>query len=120
MAESIVCFLPLYFILKLNITEVFAMVIARISFGFLFIGINLILQRFTGSSDKKFIVITVYFLLIAVFSAPSIAAAVIMNMYLPFYMEFTYLAMAVVNVPVSLIILLCCRNILEYADYNNK
>lgn len=119
-AESIVCFLPMYFILKLNITEVFAMVIARISFGFLFIGINLILQRFTGSSDKKFIVITVYFLLIAAFSAPSIAAAVIMNMYMPFYMEFTYLIMAVVNVPVSLIILLCCRNILEYADYNNK
>lgn len=118
--ESVVCFLPVYFILKLNIAEVCAMTLARISFGLLFTGINLILQRFTGSSDKKFIVITVYFLLIAVLSAPSIAAAVIMNMYMPFYMEFTYLATAVVNVPVSLIILFCCRNILEFADYNNK
>lgn len=118
--ESTVCFLPMYFILKLNLAEVAAMILARISFGFLFIGINLILQRFTGSNDKKFLVITVYFLLIALLSAPSIVAAVIMNMYLPFYMEFTYLAMAVVNVPVSLIILFCTRNILEYADYNNK
>ena len=118
--ESVVCFLPVCFILKLNIAEVFAMILARISFGFLFIGINLILQRFAGSKNKKFIVITVYFLLIALFSAPSVAAAFIMNMYMPFYMAFTYLAMAVVNVPLSLIILLCCRNILEYADYNNK
>lgn len=118
--ESVVCFLPVYFILKVSATETVAMILARISFGFLFIGINLILQRFMGSSDKKFLVISVYFLLIALMSAPSIAAGVLVNMYLPFNMEFTYAAMAIMNLPVSFITLYCCRNILEYADYNNK
>ena len=118
--ESIVCFLPIYFILKLNPIEIAAMIVARISFGFLFVGANLILQRFMGSSDKKFVVITVYFLLITVLSLPAIVAAVFMNMYLPFNMEFTYLALAVINVPVALVILFFCRNVLEYADYNNK
>ena len=96
------------------------MIVARTSFGFLFIAINLILQRFFGSSDKKLFVITVYFLLIALFSMTAIAEGVIMGMYLPFNMEFAYIAVALVNVPVSAIILFCCRNILEYADYNNK
>lgn len=118
--ESIVCFLPVYFILKLSAVEVAAMIIARISFGFLFIGVNLILQRFMGSNEKKLLVISVYFLLIAVMATPSVAAGVVMNMYLPFNTEFAYLAMAVINLPVSLITLYCCRNILEYADYNNK
>lgn len=118
--ESILCFLPVYFILKLNAVEVVAMILARISFGFLFIGINLILQRFMGSSDKKFLVITVYFLLITLMSTPSIAAGVLTGMYLPFNLELAYVAMAIANLPVSLITLFCCRNILEYADYNNK
>lgn len=118
--ESVLCFIPVYLILRLSAAEVLGMIVARISFGFLFIGINLILQRFFGSSDKKLFVITVYFLLIALFSLPAIVAGVLTGMYLPFNMEFAYFAIAVINLPVSAIILFCCRNILEYADYNNK
>lgn len=118
--ESVLCFVPVYLILKLSIAEIVGMIAARISFGFLFIGINLILQRFFGSSDKKLFIITVYFLLIAVFSLPAIAVGVLLGTYLPFNYEFVYFAIALINVPVSGIILFCCRNILEYADYNNK
>lgn len=118
--ESVLCFVPVYFILKLPVLQTAAMILARISFGFLFIGVNLILQRFMGSNDKKFLVITVYFLLIALFSAPSIAAGVLVGMYLPFNLEFAYMTVGVVNIPVALLIIFCCRNILEYADYNNK
>ncbi len=118
--ESVLCFLPVYFILKLSAIEVAAMMLARITFGFLFVGINLILQRFMGSNDKKLLVITVYFLLIAIMSAPSIVIGAAVGMYLPFNTELAYTAMAIVNIPVSFITLFCCRNILEYADYNNK
>ena len=118
--ESVLCFVPVYFILKLSIIEIFAMVLARISFGFLFIGINLILQRFMGSNDKKLLVITIYFLLIGLFSLPSIVAGVLTGMYLPFNTELAYGMMALINIPISIVILICCRNILEYAEYNNK
>lgn len=118
--ESILCFIPVFFILKLGIFETAAMILARITFGFLFIGVNLILQRFMGSSDKKFLVITVYFILTMLFSIPAMGVGAFMGMYLPFNMEFAYFSMAAANVAVATIILICCRNILEYADYNNK
>lgn len=118
--ESTLCFVPVYFILKLSVLETVAMILARVSFGFLFIGINLILQRIFGSSEKKVLIILVYFAFIVLFSVPSIAAAVIVGTYLPFNMEFAYSAMAIINLAVSAVIIFCCRNILEYADYNNK
>lgn len=118
--ESVLCFIPVYLILKLSIAEIIGMIVARITFGFLFIGINLILQRLFGSSDKKLLVITVYFVFILLFSVPAIAAGVLLGMYLPFNPEFAYFAVALINVPISAVILFCCRNILEYADYNNK
>ena len=119
-AESILCFLPVYFILHLSIIETVAMILARITFGFLFIGVNLVLQRFMGSNDKKLLVVSVYFLLVVAFSIPAIIAGAVVGMYLPFNMELSYLSMAAVNVPVSAMVIFCCRNILEYADYNNK
>lgn len=118
--ESILCFLPVYFILQTGIIETVAMIFARTTFGFLFIGVNLVLQRFMGSSDKKFLVVTIYFLLAMLFSVPAIAVGALLGMYLPFNMEFAFLAMSCANIITSCITLFCCRNILEYADYNNK
>ena len=118
--ESILCFVPVYFILQISIIEALAMIAARITFGFLFIGVNLVLQRFFGSNDKKILVVTVYFLLILAFSLPSIVAGAVLGTFLPFNMELCYFAMAVINLPVSALIIFLCRNILEYADYNNK
>ena len=118
--ESVLCFVPVYFILQLSIIETVAMILARITFGFVFIGANLVLQRFLGSNDKKFLVVSAYFLMAMVFSLPAIIVGGLLWTFLPFNMEFAYLAMAAVNVPVSALVLYCCRNILEYADYNNK
>ena len=60
------------------------------------------------------------FILTMLFSIPAMGVGAFMGMYLPFNMEFAYFSMAAANVAVATIILICCRNILEYADYNNK
>ncbi len=117
--ESIICFIPVWYILKLTIPETMGMIIGRISFGFLFIGVNLVLQRLFGTSDKKALVVFVMFILCMLFSIPSIVAAVLVAGFLPFNVEFAYIAMATVNTIISAITLLCSRNILEYADFNN-
>ena len=118
--ESILCFIPVYFILHLTIFETVGMIVARVSFGFIFTGINLLLQRLFGHSDKKLLVLMVYFLFIVLFTLPSIASAVFINGFLPFNPEFSYIAMAIVNTVISAVLIFCCRNILQFADYNNK
>ncbi len=118
--ESILCFIPVYLIIGLSPFETAAMVLGRISFGFLFIGVNLLLQRLFGTSEKKVLVVFVYFIMNVVFALPGIIAAVVLGTYLPFNLEFAFFALAVVNLIVAAVALFLSRNILEYADYNNK
>ncbi|MDD6146559.1 MAG: putative ABC exporter domain-containing protein [Oscillospiraceae bacterium] len=119
--ESVLCFTVLHFVDRtLPIAHHAGMAVARISFSFMIIGVNILLQRMFGNSDKKFLVITVYFLLVMLFCLPGVGAAVLMGYILPFFYWLPYLAMAFVNLLVFLALMFAGRNILEYAEYNNK
>lgn len=109
--ESLLCFVPAYFIMHMSINELLAMAVARISFGLLFLSINLLLQRLFYSSDKKVLLLMVYFLFIVLFSIPGIVTAVLIAAFYPFYMYIAYLAMSVINIIVSAILAFCCRNV---------
>lgn len=111
--ESVLCFVPVYFITHTSLLDTAGMIAGRISFGLLFIGVNLLLQHLFGSSDKKFLVLMVYFLFIFLFSVPGIAVAVFTGMFFPFYMGFAYIAMGAVNTVIALILAFCCRNVLQ-------
>lgn len=114
-AESVLCFLPVYFIMHLSIAEAVGMIVGRISFGLLFISVNLLLQRMFGSSDKKVLVLMVYFLLIMLFSAPGAFAGFFVTMFYPFWFTAAYFVMSVVNIIVAAILTFCCRNVLREA-----
>lgn len=118
--ESICCFIPVHFILKQSVLLTFAMVLARVVFGFMFISVNLVLQRFFGSSDKKLFVGIVYLSLIALFSLPGIVVFFIFNMMLPFNNEIGYVLMSVINGVIALIAVYCSRNVLEYSEMNQR
>ncbi len=118
--ESLLCFLPVYFIMKTGIAETMTMVVARVSFGVLIIGVNLILQRFFGSSEKKVLTAIVYLFGVMLVSLPGIVAWAVVGGFFPFYPEFAYMAMAVVNLPVGAVTVFFGRNVLEYAESNNK
>ncbi len=118
--ESIVCFSPLLFLGSYEIIEVSAMILARFTFGLLYIGVNLILQRFSGDSEKKFLTVIVYFLLAVLFSIPSASAGFITVMMFPFNYEIAFAFMSVINSVISLLLIYICRNVLEYSEFNNK
>lgn len=109
--ESALCFAPAYFIMQLNIYDIFAMILVRISFGLLFLSINLLLQKIFAAADKKVFLMLVYFAFITVFSAPGIIAAVLLSMYYPFYMYIAYLALSFINIIVACVIAFCCKNV---------
>ncbi|MBQ7295657.1 MAG: putative ABC exporter domain-containing protein [Clostridia bacterium] len=115
-AESILCFIPVYFIAHTNISETLGMIAGRISFGLLFISVNLLLQRLFGSSDKKFLILIAYFLFILLFSAPGIFTAVTISVLYPFYFIAAYFIMSAVNIVVAAVLAFCCRNTLSISN----
>ena len=116
--ESLITFVPFYFLLHCSIAEVIGMVLGKISFGWLFIGVSLILQRLFGNSDNKVLLVMINFLLCAVASIPAIVCAVLAAMGGAY--EFIYFAIAGANLLIGTIIVFCCKNILEYAQNNNR
>lgn len=112
-AESVLCFVPVYFIMHLSPAETLGMIAGRISFGLLFISVNLLLQRMFGSSDKKVLVLMIYFLLIILFAAPGIFAGIFVTMSYPFYFTAAYFVMGAVNTVVAAVLAFCCRNVLR-------
>ena len=113
-AESILCCIPIYFICYVTLSDIIAMILARISFAFMIIAVNLLLQKLFGEYDKKKLIVVFYLLFIMLFSIPGIFAAVAVFIMLPFYLSAAFLAMATVNTIIALILALYCRKILEH------
>lgn len=120
LAEAVITFLPFCFLFETSLPAVFGMMLAKLSFSFLFVGVNLILQRFFGNGGNKALVIFLYFFLAALCSAPGVAAGVGASMLIPVFDGVLFFAMALVNTLAALVIIFCCRNILTTAEFNNK
>lgn len=118
--ESLLSILPICFFSKLSAAETAAMVVARISVGILITGVNLLFQRFTGSSKKTVFSVLIYFAMISVFILPSAMLAILLGTALPFNREYAYLVFAAGNFIIGLVVMFASRTVLEYAEYNNK
>ena len=119
-AESIICFIPVHFILKETVSFTASMIAARIGFGFIFIGANLIMQRLFSTAKRNAVTVIVYMLITVLLSLPSVIAAVVV-IFSPFFtMESTFLITIPVNMAVAGVTLFFVRNILQYSEYNNR
>lgn len=119
-AESVITFLPIYFILDISIGEIIGLILGKISFGFIFIAVNLILQRFFGNGGNKVLVMFLYLLIIVLTCVPSAVTYFMLSEFICVSEWISLIAMAAVNAIVSMLIIYCCRNVLETAEYNNK
>ncbi len=122
-AQSVLNFVLLPFLIDCDWLTAVAMMAARFSFGYLFIGVNLLLSRILGGNgNNKALLVMVYFLFCMIASIPSIVAGVAIHyIYLGFAdIAFSFLAMFAVNVLFSLLLLFLCRNILETSQNNNN
>lgn len=118
--ECAVCFIPMHFILGLRVEETVSMAIARVFFAPVFIGGNLILQRFFGKSEKGFITMSVYMLTVTALCIPAAVTGFLVSFIAPFNSELCLLATVPVNITVFAFTLLLTKNVLVYSEYNNR
>ena len=119
-AQSVLNFVLLPFLIDCDWLTAIAMMTARFSFGFLFIGVNLMLSRILGgNANNKALLVMVYFLFCLLSSIPAIVAAVLVHAFLSLPFAAVFFAMCIVNLPLSLLLLFLCRNILQTSQSNN-
>lgn len=120
--EALVLYIPIALIIRPSILEVTACILARIGFGLLFMGANILTERFIGSVPNKGLIIFLYFIIIALICLPGVVIGVLLGSFLGISnpIAFALFSTFLWNVLASALITFLCRNILSYAELNNK
>lgn len=121
--EALIIFIPVGLIVGAGVPDIIFCVICRMSFALLFTAANIVLERVFGGVRSKTLVMFFFFLVTILMAAPGIVAAVVAGVSgITFLSEYTLmlLAMSIANLLVSLLVLYLCRNLLQYAELNNK
>ena len=125
--EAVIIYIPVGILLSLNPIEIIIFIIERITFGFLFTAGNIMVERVFGQITVKGLILAIYFLMLIVLSIPGIIAAVITGVFfsvlfggaLSVY-AVSFLVLAICNILVGTLVIFLCRNMLQYAELNNK
>ncbi|MBQ8504129.1 MAG: putative ABC exporter domain-containing protein [Clostridia bacterium] len=118
--ESAALFAVLHFVLHLQVAETLSMLVARIGFGLVFIGSNLLFIKLTKRTAKTFLTIIAYTVLSTVCVLPSALCGIFAGMMFWVHPFTGYLITFPINIAVFLLLLFLCRNILEYSEFNNQ
>lgn len=120
MLDSLVVFIPVGLLLQLGPAELLAAVLARVSFGIVYLTADIAVQRIWGGSMSKVLVMLMYVVISLVIMAPGAALALIGGIGWDFGTVGMLLLTVAGNLPASLLVLFLCRNLLEYAELNNR
>ncbi len=112
-------------ILQLHPLEALLCAAARVSFAFLFLAGNVAVERLFGTVTKKSLIMVAYVVGLMVLSVPAVVLAILCSAAAALTGMFTALSAAMLgillaNIPVSLLVLYLCRNVLQYAELNHK
>lgn len=118
--EAIVLFAIVGIITKLEPAEIIGCILMRISFGILFTAVNLFCERFFSGISLKAITLILYFLFAMIFAAPAIIAAIILYNFTLIPMWTVYVSMAAANSLSACLAFFASRNLLQYAELNNR
>lgn len=118
--ESVITFLPMCLFTHCTVAEAAAFCIAKISLSFVFIGTNLIFQRFFGDSENKTLIMFLYIVLAILLCVPCVIVFFLMTDIVCLSQAISLILASCVNVAISVLIIFCCRNVLMYSEYNNK
>jgi hypothetical protein len=121
--EAVIIFVPVALILQLTLPEFLLCILARISFSWLFLAGNILVERVFGTVSSKVLVFFFYFTALIILALPGIIVAIVLTSLEMTVISATVtmlLAMAICNIPVALFVLYLCRNILQYAELNNR
>ena len=101
--------------------EIALCVVARITFSLLFTAGNVLVERVFGMVTNKALIFLFYFLALLLMAIPGIVVGVILSfLFLAFPLIAALAGMSIVNVAISVLVLWLCRNLLQYAELNNR
>jgi hypothetical protein len=123
LAEAVIIFVPLAFILGLSLPEMIFCILARFTFAYLFIAGNILVERVFGTVTTKMLIFFFYFVSLMLMALPGIVLAVLLSVLqiqLISAAVTTMLALAIPNIAVTMLVFYLCRDVLQYAELNNR
>lgn len=116
--ESLVMFLPLFFIYRIGFTEFVTAVPLRMTFGFLFVAMSLFIKRFFGITKSTPATSLIYILISLVLCTPTLAAGLVLYNIYGYTFFSAVFAVAKLNIALTAVLIFASRNILKHVDYN--
>lgn len=117
--EAVAIFVPVSLILGLGPLETVLCMVARVTFALLFISGNMLVERIFGSVRSKGLMLFFYFVAMMLLAAPGIILGALMTTLLSGGTGML-LGMALANVPIAVLVMFLCRNLLQYSEYNGR
>ena len=120
--EAVLMFVLVGIIMQASPLEVAACILARIGFALLFIAGDILVERIIGGSLNKVFLMFIYFLVVILLCVPGLVIGGILSSFIPLVPALvTTLVMSFVcNLAISALIAFLCRNMLNYAEINNR
>lgn len=119
--ESTLIFVVAGIMAQASIWDIVGCIIARVSMGLLFLAANILLERLVGSAVNKTITMMLYFLAVIILIIPGAVAAIVLGVMLQLpVMLPSFLVLTVCNTAIAALIGFLCRDVLNYAELNNR
>lgn len=119
--EAVLLFVPIGLILNIGPIETVLCIIARISFALLFTSGNMLVERVFGTVRSKGLILFFYIISLMILAAPGIVLGVLL-LSLELLPGFIGMLLGIIaaNVPVALLVMFLCRNVLQYTEINGR
>ena len=117
--ESTIVMIPITIIVGGSALECIVCILARVSFAALFIASSLLIERIWGGSLSKVAGMFIYLAFDLLLAAPGAVLAIVLTSLgiAPISTIFTTaICLAICNIPVAALILLICKDTLQYAE----
>ena len=118
--ETLVIFVPVALLLRLTPVEMAACIAGRLSFTVVYTAADVAVRRLWGGGLSRLAGSLLFLALSFAMILPGLAAAVAAAVGWDGSAAAAVLAMAAANLPLSLLVLFLCRNMLQYAELNNQ
>lgn len=120
LVEGIVTFVPVGFLLSLSPMEVAVCVLVRLSFTLVYVAADVVVERLWGGVTLKVLVFFLFFAVTVGLAAPGLALSIFAGAKLGLSLVPSLLVLTACNVPVAVLAMFLCRNMLQYAELNNQ
>ena len=117
LAESLLIFIPLYFLLNESVLRILLCILCRTTFGLLVVAGNVLVERLFNGILPRQVLMILYTVMFMLLSVPGIAAGIGLYLLQPGsdILCTILIGISVVNIPMSLLILFLSRHLLESA-----